>query len=144
MERIKRIVFVCTGNTDRSPMALAVARHEAMERNMSIELDSCGISARSGCPAGSDAVYACDCAGLDISGHLTKNISGITDTDDTLYAVMSEDHASYLRDSVGIPDDRITVLGSGIADPSGSDEMFYRLTLRRMTKAVRSLFDSIF
>ncbi len=56
---------------------------------------------------------------------------------------MSEGHASYLRDNVGIPDDRITVLGNGITDPSGSDEMFYRLTLRRITKAVRSLFDSI-
>ncbi len=75
MEKIKRIVFVCTGNTDRSPMALAAARREAQERNMCIELDSCGISARSGNPAGTDAVYTCDCAGLDISGHLTKNIS---------------------------------------------------------------------
>ena len=79
MERIKKIVFVCTGNTDRSPMALAVARREAKVRNMCIELDSCGAFADSGHSAKREAVRACAEAGLDISDHISKTIFDIED-----------------------------------------------------------------
>lgn len=43
-----RILFVCTGNTCRSPMAEALLRKLAKERGMELEVRSAGVSAISG------------------------------------------------------------------------------------------------
>ncbi|MHA0856275.1 low molecular weight protein arginine phosphatase [Paenibacillus sp. CMAA1364] len=44
------ILFVCTGNTCRSPMAEAILRKLAKERGMSLEVSSAGVSAAQGVP----------------------------------------------------------------------------------------------
>ena len=43
MNKIKRILFVCMGNTARSPAAEYLARYYAKELNMDLECDSCGF-----------------------------------------------------------------------------------------------------
>ncbi|WP_028543899.1 low molecular weight protein arginine phosphatase [Paenibacillus taiwanensis] len=40
-----RILFVCTGNTCRSPMAESMLRHLAHERGVNVEVRSAGVSA---------------------------------------------------------------------------------------------------
>ena len=96
-DKIKRIMFVCTGNTSRSPKALAVAKREAQLRGLDINLDSFGAYADTGDSPGRKAIRACAAAGLDISAHYSKSIYDILDSDGTLYAVMSDDEASRLR-----------------------------------------------
>lgn len=50
---MKRVLFVCTGNTCRSPMAEALFRETAKQRNIPVEAKSAGISAIDGVkPAG--------------------------------------------------------------------------------------------
>jgi protein-tyrosine-phosphatase len=45
-----RILFVCTGNTCRSPMAEALLRKLAKERGLQIEVSSAGVAATEGVP----------------------------------------------------------------------------------------------
>ncbi|CAM3458520.1 low molecular weight protein arginine phosphatase [Marinicrinis lubricantis] len=47
---MKRILFICTGNTCRSPMAEALLRHLAKHRNLQIEVRSAGVAAANGIP----------------------------------------------------------------------------------------------
>ncbi|GGN93393.1 low molecular weight protein arginine phosphatase [Saccharibacillus kuerlensis] len=47
---MKRILFVCTGNTCRSPMAEALLRRMAQERGVRVEVRSAGVSASQGVP----------------------------------------------------------------------------------------------
>ncbi|MBD8498189.1 low molecular weight protein arginine phosphatase [Paenibacillus arenosi] len=45
-----RILFVCTGNTCRSPMAESLLRHMASQRGIAVEVRSAGVAATDGMP----------------------------------------------------------------------------------------------
>lgn len=47
---MKKILFVCTGNTCRSPMAEGMLRKLAKQRGLTLEVQSAGVSAMDGMP----------------------------------------------------------------------------------------------
>lgn len=69
---IKKILFVCTGNTCRSPMAEGIASVLLKGRN--IELSSGGLSVISEEEPSINAVEAVKKYGADISGHISHQI----------------------------------------------------------------------
>lgn len=70
-----RILFVCTGNLCRSPMAMGIARQMGAERGMAIEVQSCGTIAREGMTASENAIKACAEKGVDIAEHISRPLS---------------------------------------------------------------------
>ena len=68
-----KIMFVCTGNTCRSPMAEAIAKSVFPEDKY--EIISRGISVYANAPASTNAQQAVKNAGLDLSEHVSKQIS---------------------------------------------------------------------
>ncbi|WP_219834465.1 low molecular weight protein arginine phosphatase [Paenibacillus sp. R14(2021)] len=55
---MKRILFVCTGNTCRSPMAEAMLRSLAQKRGLALEVRSAGVSTVDGLPVSAHAQTA--------------------------------------------------------------------------------------
>lgn len=71
-----RILFVCTGNTCRSPMAEALARAGLAERGWSgVEVKSAGIAAAPGQGASEATVRVTARHGLDVAGHRTAPLT---------------------------------------------------------------------
>lgn len=64
-----KIIFVCTGNTCRSPMAAAIMSKIAVDNDMEITVESAGIMAAEGDCASENAVLAMRERGIDISEH---------------------------------------------------------------------------
>lgn len=114
-----KIVFICTGNTCRSPMAEGYLK--------SFFIPSLTVLSRGLCADGSavsdNAKSVMKKAGININDHISKNFSE-SDKDADLFICMSESHKSALE-NYGIPKDKITVLGGGISDPFGCGEDIY-------------------
>src|SRR5690606_14203652 len=67
------LLFVCTGNTCRSPLAEAVARREIARRGWhNVAVRSAGVAAEPGSPATEEAVIAAAELGLDLSQHRSR------------------------------------------------------------------------
>ena len=75
------ILFVCHGNTCRSPMAEALARHLAAEVGRSdLVFRSCGIAPRSAGTAADPRAVACTAKrGIDLNGHAVRALDGAGD-----------------------------------------------------------------
>ena len=72
---MKRILFVCTGNTCRSPMAEALLKDRANKKRLDIEVKSAGIFAFVGNRASHEAVEVLKKERIDISGHRTNLVT---------------------------------------------------------------------
>ena len=87
-----RLLFVCSGNTCRSPLAAALAKREIARLGWRVEVRSAGVSAVRGVPASTGSLRVGARHGLDLSGHLSRPVD-----DELLYwahliLVMSPGH----------------------------------------------------
>lgn len=87
-----RIVFVCTKNQFRSPLAAEMLKHELATRNMPGEwiVDSAGSWVADLAPATPEALIEAEKRGLDLSAHTSKGIEGIHREQIDLFLVMEQ------------------------------------------------------
>ncbi len=89
-----KIVYVCTGNICRTPMAVALTQKKIKEENLTniIEVDSVGVWAADGAPASENTRRVCQEQGLDCSQHRAKSVDLLTLKDADLVLCMAEKH----------------------------------------------------
>ena len=139
----KLLVFVCTGNTCRSPMAEALAREFVPD---GWETTSAGLHASVGDLPSSEAVLAASEFGADISGHRVRSMTDALAFSATLLVGMTAAHAAELRLRFPFAADKVHVLGEygpkpvrDIADPFGGTLTDYRQCICAIRACLRGL-----
>ena len=69
------ILFVCSGNTCRSPMAAAIMDKIARENDLNVFVESAGLFAADDQPASAEAIAAVAQYGIDLSYHRSQPVT---------------------------------------------------------------------
>lgn len=129
-QSVNSILFVCTGNTCRSPMAEGILR--AMAKGTDFKTSSAGLFA-GGEPVSKNAVLVMNEIGIDISGHVSRQLTRDMLKEFDLVLTMSESHKNAIVSAFPEYKDKTFTLpeyagesGGEIPDPFGGDIETYR------------------
>lgn len=149
------LLFVCTGNTCRSPMAEALCKMLLARRlgcavpeleDRGYVVLSAGIATSNGLPAATHAIDVVQARGASLQHHASRQLT----TDVVRYAdhiiAMTNDHLEALLDQVPECSPRARLLhpqGQDVADPVGADRETYLRTARAIEDHLVQLLEEL-
>jgi protein-tyrosine-phosphatase len=146
------IVFVCTGNTCRSPMAEGMLR-EAIPAfwGEDITVSSAGTYAWDGQPPSSLATTVMQEKGIDISGHKARLVTPDIINKASLVVALTAGHMAIMKSTVPGAGEWMIVLGEldpgredpDVEDPIGGDIDDYRAARDDIAGLIPLLLDYI-
>lgn len=148
-------LFVCTGNTCRSPMAEAIFRKMLSDKLQCAEEDlvdrgyvvaSAGLAAAMGAPPSPEAVQVLREAGIDLQGHESQPV-----TPQLLYQAdrvftMTQQHRDWILREFPELEPLVKLLattGRDISDPIGSGLEQYEKCAKEIEQHLRVILDNL-
>jgi protein-tyrosine phosphatase len=95
------VLFVCTGNICRSPVAEALLQSRAGELGLPLTVRSAGTWAQGGNPATSNAIVAARELGLEIEGHRARPLADHLIREADLVLALAREHRHEVVSLVG-------------------------------------------
>ena len=130
-EEFRVILFICTGNTCRSPLAAALARSQG------VDAESAGIMVWPGSPATPEAIRAAARHGADLTHHQARPVTEELMQKAEQVWVMTSDHWNALNARFPELAAKADVLYPEISDPYGGDDAVYERCALRLLDAMK-------
>ncbi len=155
LDKIQQIIlFVCSGNTCRSPMAAAIGNAEIATRfRLPFENSdragalalSAGISARVGAPMTAEAKQALHSIGIPANGHRASNLTAeLADEVEKIFCMTQAHRNAVIEIAPAAAEKTLCLDPDGdVEDPMGSELANYVNCARRIHGLVRMRFDEI-
>jgi len=151
-----RVVFVCTGNTCRSPMAEGILRKLVADSGADetlVESVSAGTMGMVGMPATQKAIDVAAEYGVDIRGHVSQGATRKLLHNADLVLALAADHYEYCRD-LDVPAEKVFLLRAfpentnrmremSVPDPIGQDRSVYQEAFFQIDEALRQSLPEI-
>ncbi len=139
----RRILFVCTGNTCRSPMTAAVyndrfAGDDSEAVSAGLAADGSGISKNAVLALTGEGIHPRP--GNDFLVHVSHTVTEEDIDKADLVVGITNRHAMSLLFAFPSAAGKITSLPKDIKDPFGGDEATYRACLKQIQQALEKMF----
>ena len=146
-----KILFVCTGNTCRSPMAEGLFREMLRKENISsvTEVSSAGINAIPHQLASLNSIEAISEKGVDLEPHVSQMLTMDLVESFDLILTMTQSHKQSILGSVPWLDKKVFTLkeyveqSGDISDPFGGTLEIYKESLKDIESSLKLLIEKI-
>ena len=146
------VLFVCTGNQFRSPIAAEEFRRQLVKdgRSTTWTVGSAGTWTSNGAPAWPESIELAKSVGVDISGHLTRSLDKTLLEGADVILVMESGHKESIqvefpsvRGKVHLLSQILEGMAYDIPDPA-SARGEARQIIRELVEMIRSKADNIY
>ena len=137
---MKKIMFICSGNTCRSPLAEGLFKKYLQENNITnVEVGSAGVGAFPGDAVSINSILVAGNRGVDISEHRARNINPEHLLTTDLFFCMSESHKQVLLRHCD--EDKIVILN--VPDPYGRPIEIYEECAKQLESKFPEILERI-
>jgi len=156
-----KVLFVCTGNTCRSPMAQGILKKMLKDKGVgNLEVTSAGTHGLPNAPASLFAMQVASQRGIDLSRHRSRRLTPEMIEQADLVLAMSPEHLEYIKRIEGAAGDKAYLLRVfhqagpasnkapqggvlSIKDPIGGSPEDYERSFREIEEEIKRIFPKI-
>lgn len=140
---MKKILFVCNGNTCRSPMAVSIFKNLLNDKKIRNKyvIHSAGINAGNNLPMNDNAIKALKTLNIKVFPHSSMRLDEKDLESSNIVITMTTEQKEFLSNYKNVYSIKELTSGEDILDPFGEDFECYLKVCQKLIDSIEKIFD---